>query len=335
MIRAFVSRRLETGAYDGHLSRYVARAWAQFSEPVRSVALPPRCRVIGVGGATLGGSGKTPVVAALARGLAGARSGVVVVAHTYLARSRSRFGSKQPPRRVRSDDSARQVGDEAVMLARWLETSAVPVVVGSNRSETVEFASSLGSHIIVDSLLQTRPRRLALSILAVDVAAPWGSGACPPAGDLRARRDSLLAAADVVLANGDGVELPPAHRHKLLAYRRVLAPHVRSFSGLLPVREEKLCDWRVRRFGLALSIARPDRVVSALDGLGLRPACTWTVADHADPTPPPRLAASVEAWLTTAKCAPKFGKIAGGKPLFVLEERLELPRRILELAAAH
>src|SRR6185312_4199002 len=93
------------------------------------------------------------------------------------------------------------VGDDALACARLLSGTGVEVIVAPRRQEALDLAASRGHRTLVaDALLQTAPRRLALGVLVVDALALWGSGACPPAGDLRAPREDLLAAADVIAA---------------------------------------------------------------------------------------------------------------------------------------
>src|SRR5205814_587304 len=122
---------------------------------------------------------------------------VSVVASGYRARAGA-------PRRVSASDSARLVGDEALALSRELGASGVSVFSARSRTEALALANAARPNaILVDGLLQARPRRLGLSILVLDGRAPWGAERCPPAGDLRAHRARLLAAADVLLVRGE------------------------------------------------------------------------------------------------------------------------------------
>lgn len=155
-------------------------------DPVRDLALPRGVRVIGVGGATLGGSFRTPVAIALA----GAMEGAALVLHGAGARvTRARI--------VERDDDVGVVGDEALIAARELTN---PVIVAPTRTEAIAFAARHARVLVVDRLLQARPVRLARSLLAVDAETPFGSGATLPFGDLAAPRAKLLAACDEVVA---------------------------------------------------------------------------------------------------------------------------------------
>lgn len=116
----------------------------------REVPLPSGARVVGVGGLVRGGAGRTP----LAIALAGALPDAVFVGHGY-------GGSIDRPHRVRVQDPVALVGDEALVAARSL---TVPVFVGP-RAETLAAAAREGRVVVVDRLLQTRPQRLACSIV--------------------------------------------------------------------------------------------------------------------------------------------------------------------------
>jgi len=162
----FVGGELERGAWQKHrLAGALSAVWASIAEPVRPLQLPQRARLIGIGGATLGGSGKTSVALELARTLARLGTRTAVVASAYPARDRT-------PRRVLPDDAVERVGDEALWLARALAPDRVEVFVGTPRQAVIARAAEAASVVIVDGLLQTRPRRLALSLLALDAESP-------------------------------------------------------------------------------------------------------------------------------------------------------------------
>jgi tetraacyldisaccharide 4'-kinase len=318
--RLLLARALERGTLDGRLARAASSLWERLANPVRPLELP-RARVIGVGGATLGGSYKTPVVAELARQLAA--GSVAVVATGYRTNLRS-------ARRVTPSDPASLVGDEAALLARALASHGVAVVVGPDRAEAVALAARLAPQVLVDGLLQSRPIRLDLSILVVDAAEPWGSDACPPSGDRRARRETLLSACDLVLC----VQGPTRPSAELETGGVPVLRASSEISGALdpegrhvPVRELASLS-----LGAVLAIARPTRLLRDLELLGVRPSPVRLAADHTRPAPS-RRPARVDAWLTTAKCATKLGPKFEGSPLWTLCHRVQLPAAVLAVAS--
>jgi tetraacyldisaccharide 4'-kinase len=262
-------------------------------------------RVVAVGGATLGGGGKTPLAIACARSLAlsiGAR--VALVGHAYGAR----------PGRARAvvpGDAADEVGDEAVVSARALAGAGVEVIVAPTRAEAVAFAARRASVLVLDGVLQTAPVRATLALLAVDAAAPWGAGHVPPRGDLRAPVPALLGAADAVVAIADEVD-DGSEAGGWAGYRAVT-----SSRGARPGGSAgPLVGWDELarlRLGLACALARPARLLGFLRRRGVVPAALARAPDHGR-VRPAALQDDVDAWLATEKCAlhvPDLGRRTG------------------------
>jgi tetraacyldisaccharide 4'-kinase len=315
MLRRALAERLESGAFRSLLARSLASVWQGVSAPNRPLRLPDGATVIGVGGATLGGSGKTPLCLELVRILATQGVRVAVVASGYRAKARA-------ARRVAATDDVDVVGDEALWFARELG-SEVPVVVARSRRDAVELACKLADVVIVDSLLQTRPKRLALSLLVVDGRAPFGAGHCPPCGDMRASKAALLAACDAVVS----IDVPCVElgRPSFVVPARLCGAREPDGTLRMPRELARL------RLGLAVAVARPERVLTTLAEHGIVPRAVHCAPDHGVPRPP-RVA--VDAWLTTPKCATKLGQRLNGAPLWSLEQRLALPDSLVALAGA-
>ena len=298
----FVARALEEGAFTGRLARAAARVWegASARRVVRAVEFPAHVRVVAVGGATLGGSGKTPLAIACARELARSGARVAFVGHAYRARPGC-------PRVVRTSDPLQLVGDEAFVAALELESAGVPVVVGPDRASAVALAARIADVLVLDGVAQTQPVPATLALLAVDPEEPWGRAvAVPPCGDLRAPVEALLEAADAVV----------------------------------PVVEDDVpFPWdtlRGVRVGLVSALARPHRVLRSLARRGIVPRVVVRARDH---TPVPTRAllqhergeASVDVWVATRKCSLHVARptVAGEGPrkssLVVLPHAILLP----------
>lgn len=244
-------------------------AWAA----TRRVTLPRHARVVGVGGDVRGGAGRTPLAIALARALG---RGVVFVGHGY-------GGSATEPRVVVTGDDVRVVGDEALVAAHVL---SCPVVVGP-RERALRFAARLGSILVVDRLLQTRPLRLACSVLASRAPRP---------------RSSLVQLADVVARIGS------ADLREVVELERPTPA----------------------RFGLVTSMARPERVVQSLAGLGVRAQSHVVRGDHA-PFGARELRGlarrareeSLEAWVVDAKTEALLAGRELGSPIICLRHSID------------
>lgn len=161
-----------------------ARGWLKSSHP----GVP----VIVVGNLTVGGTGKTPVTLWLARELAQRGLTVGIVSRGY-------GGNARVPRMVKPDSDAREVGDEALLLARY---SGADVCVAPERARAAAELVGRGCRIILsDDGLQHLALRRDLEIVVVDGQRRFGNGALLPAGPLR-EPVSRLKSVDLVLVNG-------------------------------------------------------------------------------------------------------------------------------------
>jgi len=330
--RASVARTLEShrAAWPG--AGLLASAYGAFSRRgvCRPLEIPDATRVIGVGAATLGGSGKTPLALAVARALAERGESVAFVGHAY--RARPRFA-----RVVAISDDVRAVGDEALLAARTLSPLGIEVIVAATRQAAVSFAARRARCLVVDGLLQTQPQRLARSVLVLDAEAPWGNTRFPPAGDLRAPCDALLDAADLVAVVRD--ETSPASANLDAGDKRLFevvtrVDQVRDGDG----RAVALGELASRRAGLLVAVARPQRMADTLARRGIHLAATIAFGDHDQPSTAyleraVSAASSVDLWLTTAKCATKLPHAIRGIPVFVLDHRLEVPDGLISAIA--
>lgn len=150
--------------------------------------------VIVVGNLTVGGTGKTPLVIALAEHFKAKGRVVGIVSRGYHA------SIKSFPHEVALSDTPRLVGDEPYLLA--LKTG-VPVVVSPNRRAAVEYliAHHQVDLILSDDGLQHYAMRRAIEIAVLDGERVLGNGYCLPAGPLREPR-SRLRSVDLIVSNG-------------------------------------------------------------------------------------------------------------------------------------
>ena len=142
-----------------------------------------------VGNLTVGGTGKSPLVAALATAVAarGVRVGIL---------SRGHGAAQAAPRRVGPQDDPREAGDEPVMLAR---ATGLPVVVARDRSAGAALLRDAGAQLVLcDDGLQHHALARDLEVAVVDAARGFGNGRLLPAGPLR-ERPSRLATVDWVV----------------------------------------------------------------------------------------------------------------------------------------
>lgn len=213
----------------------------------RSVCLP--VPVVSVGNITLGGTGKTPLVIALAWELQHRGWCVAVLLRGY--------GSKrQAPCRVGAGHSAAQVGDEALELHQQLPETQV--WVGRDRVASALAAIAAGATLLLldDGLQHWRLAR-DCDISVLDWAHGLGNGLVFPAGPLREPIGQLGRADLLVLTGGGtGAELPlrwPAAK-----------PLIRLASWIKPPSE--LAGQPLFAF---CGIGLPAKFFAALDHAGL------------------------------------------------------------------
>jgi len=304
-VRRALAQSLERGRFSGASARAIERVWHRWSAPrvVRPLQVSEGIVTIAIGGTTLGGSGKTPLALACARFAAESNRGrVALIGHAYRATPRR-------ARVVQPDDDLDVVGDEALVCARELGAAGVDVIVAPTRQQALDLACARGARILVlDGVLQMAPRRATVSLLACDARAPWGSGACPPCGDLRAPKEALLAACDrEVILSDDALRSRGAFT---------------AAGALLPYDE--LARMNV---GVVTALARPARVLQHLQAHGIVPRAVFHASDHGAPSRRTlaQLAAThcVEGWLVTHKCSIHL-RNSSVLPLYVMEHDVQL-----------
>ncbi len=221
--------------------------------------------VICVGNLTVGGTGKTPVVRAVATRLAARGQAVHLLSRGY-------GGSLSGPVRVDPDrHSAAEVGDEPLMLARDF-----PVWVARDRTSGARAAAAAGAQVIVmDDGHQNPSLRKALSLVVVDGETrgdewPFGDGRVFPAGPMREALAKGLARAQAsVVLLPDDLAAADAELIRALDARPALVAHLRPAAPAPPGPQ----------FGFA-GIGKPWKVERALQAAGCDLVDFAPFADH-------------------------------------------------------
>jgi tetraacyldisaccharide 4'-kinase len=241
----------------------VGAGWEAAGRLRHSLARPyrPPVPVVCVGNLVAGGSGKTPVVLALAAHLASRGIALHIVTRGY----GGRLGGPVRVDPVRHDAAA--VGDEALLLA-----ARAPCWVARDRTDGVRAAVAAGAQMVVlDDGFQNPGIAKTLSFLVVDAAYGFGNGRVIPAGPLRESMTRGLSRADaVVLLGADAQPGPP----EKLGFDGAL-PVLRA--DLQPVAGERLAGERLLAFA---GIGRPDKFFSTLRALGAELVGARPFPDH-------------------------------------------------------
>ncbi|MEM8920484.1 MAG: tetraacyldisaccharide 4'-kinase [Pseudomonadota bacterium] len=213
--------------------------WAGARRIATTTPHDPGVPVICVGNLTLGGAGKTPVVAALRHKLS---------QHGRRAASLSRgYGGriKNPARVDPEMHAAADVGDEPLMLAASGESW-----IGQDRPAAATAMAAEGVDMIVmDDGHQNPSLAKTLSFIVIDAGDPFGNGLTFPKGPLREFVSVGLARADVIVLMGDGPLPQELRSTRIPVLRASLAP-----------RTELAAD----RYVAFAGIGRPQKFFDAL-----------------------------------------------------------------------
>ena len=159
--------------------------------------------VISIGNLSLGGTGKTPHVVALAEWLSARGFRPAIVSRGYGGKA-GRGPVIVSDGRTCLEDAA-VAGDEPFMMAEAL--SGVPVIAGSDRVRCAQEAiSRFGSRmIILDDGFQHLQVRRDLDIVLLPAASPLGTGKVFPGGDLRESPRAIKRASAIILSKCEQV----------------------------------------------------------------------------------------------------------------------------------
>ena len=305
--------------------------------------------VVSIGNITVGGTGKTPLVVGLARGLMERDVGVAVVTRGYGATGRG-----AGPLLV-SDGSgplvgADRAGDEAVMVA-----SALPVVVIVSRDRykgTRLAAERYGAQVVIlDDGFQHLALERDADILLLDPISPFGNRWTLPAGPMREPL-SALRDVDLFMFVHRGIQGVRPIPDRLKGLLRAHSPHAVILDGVLQLSGMRPAgtslphpvEWlKGRRILLVSGVAVPEAFEAEVRQRGGEVVGHLDFADHhpyrrEDVEEILSVAAELEAEavVTTAKDEVKLlpaGFDTGALPLWIAEAGYN-PRTIELLVTA-
>ena len=233
--------------------------------------------VVSIGNITVGGTGKTPVTAYIARLLLGQGYKVAVLSRGY-------GGNLEGQTVVVSDGATvmlgpRECGDEPYLLA-----STVPglmVVIGADRYAAGQLAMQqlVPDIFLLDDGFQHLRLCRDLNILLLDYSRPFGNGWTLPAGLLREPAAAARRADLVILTRcSEGAVVPPPVSGKpvFAAFHRLV--DALPLTGGDPV---PLSELQGPTFLAFAGIAQPEFFFSGLRDKGINVVHTLPFPDHA------------------------------------------------------
>jgi tetraacyldisaccharide 4'-kinase len=210
--------------------------------------------VVVVGNITVGGTGKTPFVIWLAQELRkrGRKPGIV---------TRGYGGVSTVPQIIKSDSDPKQVGDEALLLARH---SGAPVVAGRDRVAAAELLLRSGTLdvILSDDGLQHHRLPRCREIVLLDGSRGLGNGWLLPAGPLR-ETEARLGTAQVIIKQvpGGSFTWPDALRMRL---------KVDTAVSLRGGERRPLSSFTGQSVHAVAAIGNPQQFFATLEAQGLK-----------------------------------------------------------------
>ncbi len=258
----------------GPLARGVAVSRAR----ARRLEMP--VPVVAIGSLSIGGTGKTPTVIALAQRLAMKGRNVHVVTR----------GAGPPLRIEERRHAAEDVGDEPLLIAAF-----APTWTAGNLAQGVHSAIAEGAEIIVlDRGLPDGPIKADLNILVEDAHRGFGNGFAWPLGPLNRVIAPGVAGADLLVAVGSEAA---QERFRAKWGSAVSCPIVTGRLEPLPTGME----WAGLDVVAFAGIGAPERFFATLRGLGANLLRTQALSDHQELTPALLARLDKEAQLRSAQ----------------------------------
>lgn len=244
--------------------RFVLQAREKLYESGILTTLRLRYPVISVGNLTLGGTGKTPLVIALAQELRGRGFKPVILSRGYgrLARGVLVAGSNWE-----------ESGDEPMLIKQRL--GDVPVVVGANRYEAGKLAEQkqLGNIFILDDGFQHRRLHRDVDIVTVDPV-EWAAGEMLlPAGRWREPKAAIARAHAACVQDVAAAPVPELPIPSFTVRTEVQGIYKEDGR----IAAESLKGLAVVAFA---GIAKPERFFAALESLAIQPIDRVRFRDH-------------------------------------------------------
>lgn len=239
--------------------------------------------VISVGNLTVGGSGKTPCVAFLARFLRDAGYEVAILSRGYRRESRGRVEVSNGREILCGPNES---GDEPFLLAK--SCPGARVVVDRDRysaGKWLEERAPVTVFILDDGYQHLRLAR-DLNLLLIDASEPLDQARMIPFGRLREPITAMRRADAVIVTRSDQSFGRPALEAEIGRFCRADTPifyahhkmteliRLDGAGGVSPA------DFARKRVVAVSGVARPDRFVADLEGLGMEIALRRDFDDH-------------------------------------------------------
>ena len=287
-------------------------------------------KTISVGNITVGGTGKTPLVARVAEILAARGEKVCIISRGYKRENENERVLVSDGENILAD--ARKAGDEPLELAEKLLGKAF-VIADANRSEAGLWAKErfAVTAFVLDDAFQHLKVKRDLDIVTVDATNPFGNGQTLPAGILREPLENLSRADLFVITRSNLIEDCAAIKNRIRKYNQT-APIITSqnrTADLIELKTRHTGQKRENKFLAFCALGNPNNFFDQMIRENFTIVGTERFPDHHFYTPNDleRLErkaqeTNAEALLTTAKDAVKLKHLHPTLPVYIARSEL-------------
>lgn len=223
-------------------------------------------KVVSIGNITVGGTGKTPFVLALAEQLEKTLGQVAVISRGYRSAAEEKGAVFQ-----KGDIKSQIAGDEALIMINRLENPLI--CVGKDRIKALKVAESRDVKVaLLDDGFQKRSIHRLIDIVLLDEQEPFGQKAFLPSGFLRDHPSSLKRA--------DFIVVPESFDAQRIEFLRnfTKAPIIYTKASYEIALDKEI------PVALFAGIAAPERFLRAMKELGFSVVYAKWLKDHASLT---------------------------------------------------
>jgi len=234
--------------------------------------------VVSVGNLAAGGTGKTPTVDWLVKGLCAMGKKPAIVSRGYGGGYRQLVALVSDGQQQLM--TADQCGDEPLLLARRNPTC--PLVVARRRTDGVRYfeANFAADVIVLDDAFQHRQLARDVDLVLLDTRDPFGNGWTLPAGKLREYKSALRRADALLLTRATESPILPISGLPTYYSCHRLSKNANGLDG-------SCCDislFKNKKVFAFAGLADNQQFFQALGSLGVFPTGTMSFPDHVDYT---------------------------------------------------